>query len=88
MRVTPYSLINSSIRALESEGILYLEQLSGRAKKIVLTQKGKEYMENTIVRLCDAEVRALSTWTPEERETYIAMIQRYMECLGAEVKKL
>ena len=80
--------INSSIRGLEAEGILYLEQHTGRAKKVVLTEKGKNYMENTIVRLCKAEVQALRTWTLEEVQTYIGMIERFMGCLREEFEKL
>lgn len=36
--------INSAIRALEADGILYLEQHNGRAKKVILTDKGRDYV--------------------------------------------
>ena len=46
--------INSAIRGLEADGILYLEQHNGRSKKIVLTDKGKGYVQKTAARLYQA----------------------------------
>lgn len=50
--------VNSAIRNLEKKHIIYLEQHSGRAKKVVLTDAGKEYVQKTTARLFDAEAAA------------------------------
>ncbi|MDE5964097.1 MAG: MarR family transcriptional regulator, partial [Eubacterium sp.] len=39
--------INSSLRKLEADDIVYLEQISGKSKNVCLTEKGKSLAENT-----------------------------------------
>lgn len=46
--------INSAIRSLEADGILYLEKYSER-KKVALTEQGKAFAQKTVARLCQAE---------------------------------
>ncbi len=58
--------INSAIRSLEKESIIFLEQHSGRAKKVILSDTGKEYVKETTARIFDAEVAAFASWTEEE----------------------
>ena len=48
--------LNSAVRALEKDGILYLEPYKGRAKLAVLTEKGQAYAEQTAARLLHAEL--------------------------------
>lgn len=80
--------INSAIRKLEADGILYLEPYSGRAKKIVLTEKGRDYVEHTAARIFGAEMAALDSWTEEEIRTYIALIEKDLTCMRREIDKL
>ena len=47
--------VNSAIRNLEKKNLIHLEQHSGRAKKVVLTDTGKEYVQKTVARLFDAK---------------------------------
>lgn len=47
--------INSAIRGLEKEGLLYLAQYHGRAKKVVLTDKGNRFAQQTAARIRQAE---------------------------------
>lgn len=69
--------LNSAIRKLEKEDIIYLEQSGGRAKIVCLTQKGKEYTDHTIARLFQAEREAFKGWTQEEIDQYLALMERY-----------
>ena len=39
--------INSAIRRLEGDGILFLKQYNSKSKKVVLTEKGKVYVKDT-----------------------------------------
>lgn len=80
--------VNSAIRGLEADGILYLERHDGRAKKVILTDKGKEYVEKTAVRLYQAEVDAFDTWTEDEISTYIRLMEKYADCFRQQVEKL
>ncbi len=80
--------INSSIRKLEADGILYLEQSDGRSKRVVLTDKGRELMENTVAQIHKAEVHALDDWTKEEIQTYILTLSKVHGSLKRELDKL
>lgn len=80
--------INSAIRCLEANGILRLEQHTGRSKKVVLTEKGKDYAEKTVARLYQAEQAAFDSWSEEEISVYIALMEKYNDCFRRQIKKL
>ncbi|AWI03420.1 MarR family winged helix-turn-helix transcriptional regulator [Clostridium drakei] len=80
--------INSAIRALEADDILYLEQYMGRFKKIILTEKGKDYTNQTVARLFEAELRTFDTWTREEINTYIRLMKKHADCFRQQIEKL
>ena len=80
--------INSAIRALEADSILYLEQHNGRAKKVILTDKGRDYVQKTAARLYQAEMDAFDTWTDEEVSTYIRLMEKYVYCFRQQIEKL
>ena len=60
--------INSALRKLESDGVLYLEQDKGRAKRVRLTEKGRRYVAQTGACLFDAECNAFNDWRDDEIE--------------------
>lgn len=80
--------VNSAIRSLEKDGILYLEQYTGRAKRVILTDKGKDFVKKTAARLHKAEIQAFDSWTEEEIGMYIALNEKYMTCFRQQVEKL
>ncbi len=80
--------INSALRKLETDGILYLEQASGRSKRVCLTEKGQQYTENTVARLCRAEYEAFSSWTEEELDMHIHLLKKYVDDLRHQIQKL
>ena len=80
--------VNSAIRNLEKENIIFLEQHSGRAKKVVLTDTGKEYAQKTVARLFDIEAAAFSSWTDDEINTHIGFMEKYIESFRIQVDKL
>ena len=80
--------VNSAIRGLEADGMLYLEQYTGRAKKIVLTEKGKEYMNKTVAKLYEAEVQAFESWSTEEINAYIHLMEKYVDCFRKQIGAL
>ena len=77
--------INSAIRTLEADDVVYLEQYTGRAKKVVLTEKGKDYVYRTVAKLYQAEAQAFETWSSEEVNTYIRLMEKYADCLRIQV---
>ncbi len=80
--------VNSAIRNLEKKHIIYLEQHSGRAKKVILTDTGKEYVQKTIARLFDAEAAAFASWTEEEINAHIGFMEKYIHSFQEQVEKL
>lgn len=80
--------VNSAIRALEADGILYLEQHTGRSKKVILTGKGRGYVERTVAKLYEAEAQAFASWPKEEIAAYIRLMGKYVDCLRQQVEKL
>ena len=80
--------VNSAIRRLEADGVLYLEPYAGRAKKIVLTDKGRDYIRQTVARLLEAEIRAFDGWSEDEIKTHIGLMEKYMESLRRQIHQL
>lgn len=80
--------VNSAIRTLEADGILYLEQYTGRSKKVILTDKGRDYVERTVVKLYEAEAQAFASWPSEEIAAYIRLMGNFVDCFRRQVEKL
>lgn len=80
--------VNSAIRSLEADGILYLEQYTGRAKKIILTEEGKKYVNSTVSKLYKAEVQAFDSWSTEEINSYVRLMEKYADCFRNQIGAL
>lgn len=85
---TSKQTINSAIRKLEAEGIVYLETFSGRKKNVCLTAKGENLMNNTVVRLIKIENEIFSSWTKPEQELYLELMQRYLTSFRDKIGEL
>lgn len=75
---TSKQTINSSIRKLEGDGIVYLAAHSGRKKMVCLTNQGKVMVAHTVAPLIEIENQIFASWTKEEQEQYIALTKRYL----------
>lgn len=71
--------INSSIRKLEREGILYLQRGKGKNMHIYLTEQGREFVERRVQPAIDMENRAFLALTPEERSEFLRLSRKYVE---------
>lgn len=80
--------INSALRKLESEGIVYLETFEGRKKKVHLTEKGGQLAKDTVLRVIEAENEIFASWSDEEKSIYIDLTQRYLADFKEKVKEL
>lgn len=80
--------VNSAIRNLEADGILYLEPYRGRSKRIVLTEKGNTFLQSTAARLFEAEVRAFDGWSDGEIQAHVDLLEKYLMALRREVEQL
>lgn len=73
--------INSAIRKLEKDGIVYLEQGKGRNTILCLTEKGEKFAAEKIFPLFEIENKIWKEWTPEEQQQYLALTQKYRDGL-------
>ena len=80
--------VNSALRKLEKEEIVYLEQSSGRSKIVCLTQKGREYAGQTVGRLFNAECTAFNGWSAEQISTYLELTERYNRDFRTQIEQL
>lgn len=80
--------INSALRKLEGEEIVYLEIFSGKKKRICLTEKGKLLVENTVLQIIQIENDIFDSWTKEERRSYLALTERYLSSFKNKIKEL
>lgn len=71
--------VNSAIRKLEAEEMLYLASATGRSKKVFLTEKGMELARNTVGKLMEAEIMAFSSWSDQDVENHVGLMERYLE---------
>lgn len=80
--------INSALRKLESEGIVYLETFEGRKKKVYLTEKGRQLAGDTVFRVIEIENDIFASWSDEEKSIYLDLTQRYLADFKKKVKEL
>ena len=80
--------IHSALHKLADEGIVYLEPVSGRKKRVCLTETGKAFAEQTVLQVIEIENEIFDGWTEAEREMYIGLTQRYLSAFREKVKEL
>ena len=80
--------INSSIRKLESEGILTTEAEDGRAKRLCLTEQGKQYASGTALRVLLMENEVFSSWPREDVARYLELTERFLHDLREKAQTL
>ncbi len=80
--------VNSAIRRLENEDVVYLQQQRGKTKKVCLTSKGREYAEKTVAKIFAAEARAYSDWTDEEISLHLKLLEKYADSFRESLEEL
>ena len=73
--------INSAIRKLEKDGIVYLRQGQGRNTIVCLTEKGEKFSAERISRLLEIENEIWNEWSPKEQEQYLTNTKKYRDAL-------
>ena len=80
--------INSSLRKLEADDIVYLEQIGGKSKNVCLTEKGKYLAKGTAVRVIEAENEILASWGQEDVEKYLELLEHFLRDLTEKMKEI
>lgn len=80
----PKQTVNAVITDFYKNGLVILEEQpeDRRTKVVKLTEKGKEYAQNAVCHIRNAEYVAMEQFTDEERELLIGLFKRYADtCL-------
>lgn len=85
---TSKQTINSALRRLETEGMIYLENINGRKKSVHLTEKGKIAAEHTVIRVIRMENEVFDSWTETERTLYLDLTQRFLNEMKEKLSQL
>ncbi len=80
--------INSAIRRLERDGIVYLEPGKGRNTIVCLTEKGKQFADETIQPLFQIENQIWSEWSAAEQQEYLRLTGKYRDALKKYMKAM
>lgn len=80
--------INSAIRALEQDGMICLEPVNFKSKKVRLTSKGIFFAEQTVAKLVNAENAILNSWREDEVIQYLTLTERFLNALKEKVEGL
>ncbi len=86
----PVQTIHSAINNLRKDGLLELQVIPGtrNRKAILLTEKGKIFVANTINKADEIEKNAFLCFNEEERERYLSLFKRHIEYLKTEEKRV
>lgn len=80
--------VNSAIRKLESEGMIYLETVGGKAKRVCLTEEGKQFANTTALRLVETENAIFEAWPDDDVQKYLELTERFLTDLREKVREL
>lgn len=73
--------VNSALRKLEAEGIIYLEAAGPKNKKVCLTEQGRHLADRTAAKIIEIENHIFSSWEKEDVDKYLALTERYLNDL-------
>lgn len=73
--------INSAVRKLEAEQVVYLESVGSKSKKVCLTEKGKRLADQTAGKVIQAENEIFASWVPEDVQKYLDLTEAYLLAL-------
>jgi len=84
----PKQTVNSALRGMEQDGLLFLESCGKRAKQAVLTESGKEYCRRTVAKIFEMEKDVLSGFTPEEYTQFVRLHEKYNNAIRTYIEGL
>lgn len=70
--------VNSAIRGLEADGIVYLESANGKMKNVFLTEKGKAFEKDAALRIVEIENDIFNSWSNSDVEKYLELTENFL----------
>ena len=80
--------VNSALRKLEAEGIIYLESAGGKNKKVCLTKSGETLARRTAQKILQAENDIFASWPQEDVQKYLELTETFLLALREKSKSI
>ena len=80
--------VNSALRRLEADGILYLEAAGSKAKKVRLTESGKLFADQTAGQIIKAEDEIFDSWPQEDVNKYLELTEAFLTAIKQKAENL
>ncbi|MCM1243794.1 MAG: MarR family transcriptional regulator [Roseburia sp.] len=80
--------VNSALRKLETEGIVYLKASGQKHKSVCLTEKGRQLADRTVRLILRAENEIFESWPQEDVGKYMELTERFLEDMKEKAKQL
>lgn len=80
--------VNSALRKLEAEGVIYLESADAKNKRICLTEQGKRLADRTARQIIETENDIFSSWEEADVENYLKLTERFLHDFKARSEKI
>ena len=83
----PKQTVNSVVSGMIKKGHVYLETIPGtRNKKVIrLTDSGQKFGKSVILKVYDAEQRAISQISPQQLQLCTDLLAKYISLLDEEI---
>ncbi len=79
--------INSAMRRLEKDGIVYLEKGNGRNTIVCLTEEGVQFAKDKVEHLYQMENEIFAEWDSKDIETYLNLTAKYRDALKSKLEQ-
>ena len=85
----PKQTINSAVSSLVKKDLIRLEVIPGtkNRKRILLTEAGKAFTENTVSKVLSAEINSVKKFGIDKMQEYLALQEEYLEILREQFGK-
>lgn len=80
--------VNSAIRKLEAEGVIYLESAGGKNKNVCLTKSGEKLAEQTARKILQTENDIFDSWPQEDVQKYLELTETFLLALREKAKRM
>lgn len=80
--------VNSALRKLETEGVIYLESAGAKNKTVCLTEYGRQLADRTAGKMINIENDIFSSWPEDDVEKYLELTERYLRDFRKRIEKL
>lgn len=80
--------INSALRKLEAEKLVYLRPADGKSKIVCLTERGAALAGRTAGVIQRAENEIYASWPEGELQEYLRLTQKYLDALREKTSEM